>query len=351
MARSFRGPQVLGLISHVHTVPLFNLVPHHHLVLRSGFRKTFVTTSVRRSSTASPTTVDSKVNAPTSTLPAPLLLPSYNPDESRISFLFQTGRAYSKFYITGFKNVYHNFHAGRALVKTIRKTDHTDGEDPAAAAAAAAAHDLTRSQYQLIRRSRYDALRCISFGMVFVVCGEFTPLVVPFVSSNIAPFTCRIPNQVAGDREALEERRRRGFRELTAAPPAEPVRLEHLDRDQLLHVSRSLDLHSKLWPDGLRLPPVGSLRRWIKRHVEYVKTDDMLIGRDGGVDEMQLEELRIALVERGVDVVGRSEGQLKSTLRHWLAASSKTSTLKLLLTRPSVWQPQRSKPQIATLVS
>lgn len=172
------------------------------------------------------------------------------------------------------------------------------------------------------------------FALVLLVCGEFTPLVVIALTS-IVPWTCRIPKQIQSDRAKLEERRRISFRNLTAKFP-EKGGIEALNRMQLLHISWSLGLSSSAWDYlGGQLPglPTGVLRRKVKRRVEYLEMDDRLIGRAGGVKDMDVEEVRMALVERGLDVLGRQEKGLKGDLNAWLKSREKVSVERLLLTR------------------
>lgn len=153
------------------------------------------------------------------------------------------------------------------------------------------------------------------------------------LSASLLPLTCRLPTQVEKYRTKLEQRRAISFRNLTAdIPSSEGV--DGLQRMQLLHISWSLGLSSSIWDYiGGQLPglPTGVLRRKVQRHLEYLKLDDYLIGR--GSREMGVEELRMALVERGVDVMGKPEQRLRADLNAWLQSRAKVSRERLLLTR------------------
>jgi hypothetical protein len=169
---------------------------------------------------------------------------------------------------------------------------------------------------------------------VVLICGEFTPLVVIAISS-IVPWTCRIPSQIESDRRKLEERRAISFRNLTAEPPKEKGAAA-LERMQLLHISWSLGLGSKAWDWlGGQSPglPDWMLRGRVGRRVKYLEMDDTLIRECGGVGEMEGQEVRIACVERGVDVLGKSDEQLRMELDAWLKAAEKVPVERLLLTR------------------
>lgn len=173
------------------------------------------------------------------------------------------------------------------------------------------------------------------FALVFLICGEFTPLVVIAIS-NVVPWTCRIPRQVDADRKKVEERRAISFRNLTMNLPPVGTGVQDLKRMQLLHINWSLGLSSSMWDYiGGRLPglPNAILRRKVARRVEYLELDDLLIKSDGGVKPMFEEELRMACVERGIDVMGRDVHMLQMHLNAWLRSREKVGVETLLLTR------------------
>lgn len=61
--------------------------------------------------------------------------------------------------------------------------------------------------------------------------------------------------------------------------------------------------------------------------------DDKLIKGCGGVREMEPEEVRMALVERGVDVLGKRDSLLEADLGAWLKSKEKAPVERLLLAR------------------
>jgi hypothetical protein len=133
----------------------------------------------------------------------------------------------------------------------------------------------------------------------------------------------------------LEKRRGISFRNLTMEPPKEKG-VEGLQRMQLLHISWSLGLSSSVWDWlGGRLPglPTGTLRRRVRKRIDYLDADDSLITKCGGVKEMEIEEVKMALVERGVDVLGKKDGDLKADLISWLRSREKVPIERLLMTR------------------
>jgi hypothetical protein len=67
--------------------------------------------------------------------------------------------------------------------------------------------------------------------------------------------------------------------------------------------------------------------------MEYFRLDDWLIKRDGGVKKLSEEEVRMACVERGIDVVGRRVEVLREVLECWLKSAEKVDTDRLLIVR------------------
>jgi len=242
------------------------------------------------------------------------------------------------FYKTGGKNIYINYKATRPIQDRVNKNYN------GSLAAAVKANALTRHDFQLLVRSWHDVKRVPVFGLVLMVCGEFTPLVV-IALSNVVPWTCRIPRQINSDRQKLEKRRSISFRNLTLPPPTE-AGVQNLKRMQLLHISWSLGLSSRAWDLlGGQYPglPTFMLRRKAVKRVEYLSLDDGLILKDGGVGQMEIEEVRMACVERGIDAMGRNDKDLRGDLISWLKSAKQVPYEHLLLTRPSVWPSQRPK--------
>ncbi|CAG8972626.1 hypothetical protein HYALB_00005395 [Hymenoscyphus albidus] len=281
------------------------------------------------------------INPPASTRPAPIETPLRKSYTSLPKYLFALGKTYATFYKTGtyatfyktgVKSIYHNFRAAQALEDRI--VSHQSHANAVAAGA------LTRADYQLVLRSWHDLKRVPLFGLLFIVCGEFTPLIVVAVSS-IVPWTCRIPRQIAADRQTLETRRGISFRNLTSSPPsaAQPV----LNRQQLLHISWSLGLSSKIWdyvnPGTLPGPPDFILKSRVRERVRYLELDDKLLSEAGKeIKKLENDEVKMALVERGIDILQRGDEELMASLEAWLKSRGKGRSVEsLLLTRPNVW--------------
>lgn len=66
--------------------------------------------------------------------------------------------------------------------------------------------------------------------------------------------------------------------------------------------------------------------------------DDSLIKASGlPLSSMDIEEVRMALVERGVDILGKNETWLRGHLGAWMKCREKSAVEALLLTRPAAW--------------
>lgn len=209
---------------------------------------------------------------------------------------------------------------------------------------------ITRSEMFLIRRGMNDIKKVPLFLLIFAICGEFTPFIVLAVP-GVVPDTCKIPRQVQGLREKAEARRRDAFRNLEAEVPeekAEEVKLEELDRKQLLLVGRSLSAWSRLYDTiasglGVPLPTRRGQRKRVGRIQDLVAADDILLRRlDPDVQRLSEAEVRIACEIRGLDHLGVPEDNLRETLRRWLGLRAQASISRLLLTRPSAWPDART---------
>ncbi len=277
----------------------------------------------------------STLNPPTSTLPPPLSLPTKEPNlpaTQKLKFYYQTGKAYLTFYKTGVKALWQNYKALRQLRLRIPRGQSAEQ--------ALRAGLLSRAEYHLIRRTKRDVSRVPIFGLILAICGEFTPIVVLFLGlTGAVPRICHIPRQIDGAREKAEARRRESFREGTVSS-AEGIGkvkdMQGLPRPIMRHVARSLGLYSPLW-DRIGVTPTIMLPARIQKAVERIEVDDSVIEKEGGVQHLSEEELKLAAEERGLDVVGRPRGEVGSVLGRWIDARKHTSTIDLLCRRPSAW--------------
>jgi len=296
-----------------------------------------------KSEPLSPIRLNDRVNPPSSTLPAPLTVPSREPNQAFIRYALNCGKAYIAFYKAGIKNIWANRKACQALnqrVQTFHRTNaarkqEVDWRDV-----------VTRAEFQLLRRNRANMARVPIFALMFVIFGEWLPLIVVFCTPVVPP-VCRIPGQVEKARTKLEKRRQLSFRgavdEFIPSPNAvdeKTAKVEGMGRGMLQHIGRSLDLHVGVWDYFARLPlplpPTGLVRRQVKAGLAYLEMDDKMMARDGGAEGLTTEEVRISCQERGFDTSNVEVGELRETLRTWLKRrkdEGNVGVLKMLMSR------------------
>jgi hypothetical protein len=286
------------------------------------------TTTLARSSTPSQVPVvkaKENLNPPPFTYAPELTVPARKSDQGLISYLWKCGRSYLTFYKTGVSHVRQT----SKLAKTLRSRTPSS---------------LTRAEWQIVQRSRKDMLRLPAFGLIFLICGEWTPLLVMYITPLI-PEPCRIPTQVTKDLEKTEktrhERQRRagvdsiafmardppkagtsshyeglGVNAATVAA-TEPLKATLLD---LVLFSARFNCHSRVWDWVSLTPPKFWLQRNVRKRVEYLRRDDELIRRDGGHVALEKREVERACIERGMDVLGKKEEELRRGLAGWFAS-------------------------------
>ncbi|KAJ5152885.1 uncharacterized protein N7482_009363 [Penicillium canariense] len=294
------------------------------------------------------------VNAPLSTFPAPLdfpdPLPASTPTAEKLKRLIAVGRAYLTFYKTGLKNVYHNYRAALSLRRELGLPAYFPVSPPRSTAFNEAILTspstpelpLGRGQFQLVRRSARDVRRMIPFTLILIICGEFTPLIVPIFGNAITPATCRVPGQLAKEREAGSKRKVLALQAHAAASaeagetaPA-PAMGSDEELGQLARFARASFAAGASAEEVLQACAVFGLvtkhdrflgrllvgpvyRPRLLRHLHYMTIDDRMIS-DAGVGALSAEEVRIAVEERGAgDVAALLQGaKAEAVEREWL---------------------------------
>ncbi|KAI8939523.1 hypothetical protein NX059_003292 [Plenodomus lindquistii] len=268
-------------------------------------------------STTVPTSIaKQRLNPPDFTYPPPIDVPSQKPDQGKIKYYYTVGKAYVSFYKTSISHVRQTL----KLAKTLRsKVSDASTTTPGALST----DILSRAERQVIRRSALDRLRLPAFGILLLLLGEWLPLVVVYMTPVI-PEACRIPQQVLRDLKGIEKRRAKRLeladmqdrRSLGASALSAHTSVDDMSHAQLARLSAQLDCHARVW-DWVFGPPTWVLRGAVKRKAEYLDMDDRLIVRDGGWSALRKEEVERACVERGIDVVGKGEAELRKALGGW----------------------------------
>ena len=64
--------------------------------------------------------------------------------------------------------------------------------------------------------------------------------------------------------------------------------------------------------------PTSLVRRRVYNRLGELDVDDFAIERDGGVGMMDGEEVKLACEERGIDILGKEEENLRRHLEQWM---------------------------------
>lgn len=258
------------------------------------------------------------LNPPSTTHPPPLNLPEKLPGLPKYRYYFRIGKAYGVFYKVGLKNVWANYQLARGLPDRIFFSDQ--------AKILEAVRDgvLSRADFQLIRRTRYDINKVPLFALIWLICGEFTPLVVIFFTGAV-PRTIRIPKQVQKAREEAEKRRAKSKKDsvIVFTGPLRRPDIESMpeerQRNALKSYAQSLGLYPAWWDRWTgTVIPTSLVRRRVYRRLGELEVDDFAIERDGGVGKMGGEEVKLACEERGIDILGKEERKLRRDLEQWM---------------------------------
>ena len=321
-----------------------NRQPRHGLVLfqlrfasTTAESKTIASSGKSPSSSSLVTTAPiisrSAANPPDTTRPPPLELPIRVANQSTVAYLFAIGKAYLTFYKTGLKNIYTNTRLLYNLTSGsgLPSDSPVSPSDTSSVASPPVVHPvgLVRSTELLRARWIHDIRRVPVFLILLFICGELTPFVVLALPGTV-PFTCRIPRQVDKLQRQAEERRRGAFTDLHALRAELRARTgsEELSATQVArHITRGLGLVSNLWERvGIPAPLAAAKAR---RRLAFLAQDDALLLQSGGVPALETPEMRLACVDRGIDVLGKSDDELAGLLTRWLELTRARGTANL----------------------
>jgi hypothetical protein len=165
----------------------------------------------------------------------------------------------------------------------------------------------------------------IPFTMILIVCGEFTPLIIPIFGSAITPATCRVPSQVEKERVGSAKRKDAALVGFDGGQMeilrrfADPAWVGSAGSDEVLRACAVFGLVKRHDKFGGALLAGSIYRPRLARYAQYLAIDDGMI-RAGSVAAMSAIEVRIAVEERGgVDVSKSLERkQAEQMERRWL---------------------------------
>ncbi|KAI0202847.1 hypothetical protein F4808DRAFT_60414 [Astrocystis sublimbata] len=289
----------------------------------------------KETSPLEPPTILDPLNPPATTRPPPLDLPARDPESNLFMHLFRLGKAYTTFYKTGLKAVFTN----RKLVQDLPDTPPPGVPTPAtsvrgggasSASIAGAAEPIdtsesplnklatpTRSSLLLRARVQHDLARLPVFGLIVLICGEFTPIIV-LLFPRLTPYTCRIPTQANVIRQNVESRRASSFRALDQLLDHHAPDSPAVARVTPGHVCRSLGLGSPLWDYTGFDVPLAKARA--SKVVDRIVQDDAFLRdpRAGGVRALVDDEVVLACEERAIDTLGKDVDSLREKLEAWV---------------------------------
>lgn len=275
------------------------------------------------------------LNPPASTLPPPLTLPPpRQPHESLFSYFIALGKGYVVFYKSGIRAIYHNWKWTRQVRGRIAaapsRQQRQSGDEALLRSGA-----LSRAEFHLLRRTRQDIRKIPLFVLMYIVCGEFTPLVVVALS-GLVPRTIWIPKQVLRAREKAESRRAAVY--ATAVSESEPETSMNYEARRLGGILSAYPT----WWDRLPVTPSWFISRRVAERLRLIDLDDFAIVQDGsqgdGVQRLaDLEEVRLAAEMRGIDVLGREDEELKAMLGKWIRARKNGRSAKEMVLNGSKW--------------
>ena len=319
----------------------------------------------RQSTTACNTTSQAEkynplINPPSITLPPPLHVPERTPDQLFISYLYSRGRAYLNFFKGGLRNVW----TMRKIAREIKKKEKESDSQHMSLSL------LTRAEFQLLQRNEAALSKVLPFGLFIFIFAEFSPLLLVFITS-IVPEPCQLPSVQAKIEKKFNERKFKSFirykeyvettergREdkrmlraesadaLTVSSSLSPLQQQDpktspshsllitLSTPSLHHASTAIKAHPAIL-DRLSYIPllsyISSLiltRNYfinrIHERINYLRADDVLLLRDGSVDELTPQELKRAVAERGYlaeSSLGVSEAMMMKQMKDWLGSS------------------------------
>jgi len=291
------------------------------------FRPTSTTAAVTdRKPIATPTI--NTVNAPKTSLPAPLSLPEKDSKTSTVTYYFRTGKAYITFFKTGLRNVFANLSATRPLQSRV---DAGDGS----LAHLVQTRSLTRAEFQHLLRARHDVKRLPVFALIFLIFGELSPLILPFAAGAV-PYNCRIPKQLERERRLRAAARESSFHALGAVGGWQGI-----DQTKLLSLTEVQHVATVLGVAGRVGRLLERLVRWrVDRRIEYLTLDTELLRRGGGVRAIDAgEELVMAAQDRGISTLGKPEEEVRRELESWMKVTEALGGVKpgIWLVRPESW--------------
>ncbi len=250
----------------------------------------------------------------------PNSLPSPRPNADTtnvkgIKKLWRIAKSYLLFYKNGIVFVWKNWRQSKVLLqkygfksineltdKTLQSTTtNVTDEKPC----------ISRSEYQLLLRTRQDIVKLPVFGLIFFVFEELT-VFVAILAPSLVPSTCWLPrmqnkafNKYKNNFEKLVQLKREKYTNQGETGNLDIIAKESitdLSKSELIHLIKILDLKNHLNPIPLFSWSRTPLEKKIKNWQKEIQLDNYLIGTCGGAWNLNKDELILACRLRGINI-------------------------------------------------
>jgi hypothetical protein len=145
-------------------------------------------------------------------------------------------------------------------------------------------------------RQLHDGKRLPVFAIMLGVFFEFLPAVMYLFRSPLTPllpYPCRLPEQVKIGRTNRLKLQQKAEQRLKGRSTSDLNETEYIRYSAEFH-----GIKAPLVP--LAITPLFYLLRGVRKYYDYLRWDDLLIHRDGGVRSLIDEEVVIAALDRGL---------------------------------------------------
>lgn len=266
----------------------------------------------------------------------PVALPVVDSSQSWFKRVTATGKGYVNLYKTGIKNVWKNQKECRELKKSwnfknIKELSQyvvdnafaqdssklIDGE--ARDLLKPAPNHITRAQYMLLLRTKRDILKLPFFAVIFAVFFETTPLLV-LLFPRLTPVTCYTPSAIKNQTESREKHIKK-FKTLETSGSSESKRYA---ARSVFELSRNELNALAIFTEKLWLPPLfytqKHLQMVINSYLVEIRCDNILLGRFGGVQQLDDYETAGACLARGISIENKAPAEQKKCLENWITS-------------------------------
>lgn len=165
--------------------------------------------------------------------------------------------------------------------------------------------NLSRDQYQLLRRTPRDFIKLPSFAVIFAIFFEFTPLLC-YAVPEITPLTCVLPSLLPRIWNANASKSLRDYRINKFGENLDDLALRNaynMPRDEAKLLAKAVCLTSNYVPNSLY--PETVIRRRLQQHYNYLKVDNYYLSglngpSSGNIWNLSNQELLRACLERNL---------------------------------------------------